>query len=132
MPAVPPKILVKETIDALSDSHAQAALLSPVRTHPRRFRVITDTGSFDLWIYIWTITHGGATRSAEEYRIQMTTVRPPLAINPNGITLLLGWYPELRVFAGFDIRRHINFSRGSNSVQISLAALEQALNFGFG
>ena len=62
----------------------------------------------------------------------MTTVRPPLDVNPSGPTLLLGWFPELDVFTGFDIRRHLNFSPGSNSVQISRTALEQALNFGFG
>jgi putative restriction endonuclease len=132
MPAVTPQNLVGAIIDALSDSRAQASLLSPIRSHPRRFRVITETEAFDLWVYIWTVTHGGATRSAEEYRIQMTTVTPPLATNPNGPTLLMGWFPELDVFSGFDIRRHINFSPGSNSVQISRTALEQALNFGFG
>ncbi len=132
MPSVSPLTLVNAIVDALSDSSVQATLLSPLRSHPRRFRVITEAGAFDLWIYIWTITHGGATRSVEEYRIQMTTVTPPLATNPNGPTLLLGWFPELRVFAGFDVRRHINFSPGSNSVQISLTALQQALNFGFG
>ena len=132
MPAVSPQNLVGAIIDALSDSRAQASLLSPIRSHPRRFRVITETEVFDLWVYIWTVTHGGATRSTEEYRIQMTTVTPPLATNPSGPTLLLGWFPELNVFSGFDIRRHINFSPGSNSVQISRTALEQALNFGFG
>jgi putative restriction endonuclease len=132
MPAVSPLNLVSAIVDALSDSRAQSTLLSPLRSHPRRFRVITETEAFDLWVYIWTVTHGGATRSAEEYRIQMTTVTPPLATNPTGPTLLLGWFPELGVFSGFDIRRHINFSPGSNSVQISRTALEQALNFGFG
>lgn len=132
MPAVSPHTLVSEILDALSDAGAQASLLSSVRTHPRRFRVITESEAFDLWIYIWTVTHGGATRNAEEYRIQMTTVTPPLATNPAGPTLLLGWFPELNVFSGFDIRRHITFSAGSNSVQISRTALEQALNFGFG
>lgn len=132
MPAVSPQSLVDAIIDALSDSRAQASLLSPVRSHPRRFRVITETGPLDLWVYIWTVTHGGATRGADEYRIQMTTVTSPLATNPNGPTLLLGWFPELGVFGGFDIRRHITFSPGSNSVQISRTALEQALNFGFG
>ncbi len=132
MPAVSPLNLVSAIVGALLDSNAQATLLSPLRSHPRRFRVITETEAFELWIYIWTVTHGGATRSAEEYRIQMTTVRPPLDVNPSGPTLLLGWFPELDVFTGFDIRRHLNFSPGSNSVQISRTALEQALNFGFG
>ncbi len=132
MPAVPPQRLVDTLLDALSDSHAQASLVSPVRAHPRRFRVIAEPAPFNLWVYIWTITHGGATRSNEEYRIQMTTVTSPLPMNPDGPTVLLGWFPELNVFAGFDIRRHTTFSQGSNSVQISRTALEQALNFGLG
>src|SRR5665213_4028422 len=124
MPAVSPLDLVSAIIGALSDSQAQATLLSPSRSHPRRFRVVTETEAFDLWIYIWTVTHGGATRSTEEYRIQMTTVKPPLEICPLGVTLLLGWFPEMNIFGGFDIRRHINFPPGSNSVQISRTSLE--------
>jgi putative restriction endonuclease len=46
--------------------------------------------------------------------------------------LLLGWFPEIGVFSGFDIRKHMDFSPGSNSVQISRTALDQAFNFGFG
>jgi putative restriction endonuclease len=53
-------------------------------------------------------------------------------MNPNGPTLLLGWYPDLSIFAGFDITRHQNFLPGSNSVQISLTALRSASNFGWG
>lgn len=103
-----------------------------MRAHPRTLRVATEDGGFTVWVYIWTVTHGGATRSEEEYRIQMTTVRPPLALNPTGPTLLLGWYPDLKVFAGFDMARHRTFSPGSNSVQISLSALRAANNFGWG
>lgn len=133
MAALSPGEIVDAILSALTDSGAQAQLTSPVRSHPRKFRVIHNGGSFPLWVYIWTITHGGATRSAEEYRIQMTTVTPPLEMNPNGPTLLLGWNPENEVFGGFDISRHRDgFKPGSNSVQISLSALLAARNFGWG
>lgn len=133
MAALPPGEIVDAILSALTDSGAQAQLTSPIRTHPRTLRVIHGSSSYPLWIYIWTITHGGATRSLEEYRIQMTTVTPPLAMNPNGPTLLLGWNAENEVFGGFDINRHReNFKPGSNSVQISLAALLAARNFGWG
>ena len=133
MAALSPGEIVDAILSALTDSGAQAQLTSPVRSHPRKFRVIHDGTSFPLWVYIWTITHGGATRSPEEYRIQMTTVTPPLEMNPNGPTLLLGWNPENEVFGGFDINRHRDgFKPGSNSVQISLSALLAARNFGWG
>jgi len=133
MAAVTPGEIVDSILGGLNDSGAQAQITSPLRSHPRKFRVIYDGSSFPLWIYIWTITHGGATRSAEEYRIQMTTVSPPLAMNPSGPTLLLGWNPENEVFGGFDIAKHRDgFRAGSNSVQISLSALLAAKNFGWG
>ncbi len=133
MAAVSPGEIVDAILSALTDSGAQAQLTSPARSHPRKFRVIHAGTSFPLWVYIWTITHGGATRSAEEYRIQMTTVTPPLAMNPSGPTLLLGYYPENEVFGGFDIARHRDgFKPGSNSVQISLSALLAAGSFGWG
>ncbi len=120
-------------MSAFVDSGAQAHLTSPIRSHPRKFLVIENEVGYPVWFYIWTITHGGATRSAEEYRIQMTTVEPPLALNPRGPTLLLGWNPDHEVFGGFDIKRHSDgFRAGSNSVQISLSALRSAQNFGWG
>ncbi|MGI8603292.1 MAG: HNH endonuclease [Verrucomicrobiales bacterium] len=133
MAAVPAEEIVVAILDALTESGAQAQLTSRPITHPRTFQVIYDGASIPLWIYIWTITHGGATRSPEEYRIQMTTVTPPLAMNPKGRTLLLGWNPEHEVFGGFDINRHREgFRRGSNSVQISLSTLLAARSFGWG
>lgn len=133
MAALSPGEIVDAILTALTDSGAQSQLTAPVRSHPRTFRVIYEGTSFPLWVYIWTITHGGATRAIEEYRIQMTTVTPPLAMNPTGPTLLLGWNPENEVFGGFDINRHRDgFKPGSNSVQISLSALLAARNFGWG
>jgi putative restriction endonuclease len=133
MAAIAPGEIVDAILSGLNDSGAQAKIISPVRSHPRKFHVIYDGRSFPLWVYIWTITHGGATRAAEEYRIQMTTVTPPLAMNPNGPTLLLGWNPEHEVFGGFDITKHRDgFRAGSNSVQISLSALLAAENFSWG
>lgn len=133
MPAVAPQVLVTALLDAFLEAECQAQLLSSVREHPRRFRVIQrEDGAFTCWVYIWTVTHGGATRAAEEFRIQMTSVASPLAMNLTGPTVLLGWDPNLQVFAGFDLARHQTFTRGSPSVQIPLSALQSAVNFGFG
>lgn len=132
MPAVSPTALIESVLDAVRASGGSAVYLSDsVRTHPRRFGVQYLNKSFLLWIYIWTLTHGGgAARPKDEYRIQMTTVEPPLALNPNGSTLLLGYYPDLNLFAGYDIQEHLQFTLGSPSVQIGLVALHDALQNG--
>jgi putative restriction endonuclease len=133
MPALPAGELVDALLRGLEEAGAQAQLTTPVRSHPREFLVVEADRSYTVWVYIWTITHGGATRSPEEYRIQMTTVEPPLTMNPHGPTLLMGWNPEHGVFGGFDIKKHSDgFRAGSNSVQISLSALRSAQSFGWG
>ncbi len=64
----------------------------------------------------------------------MTSVRAPLPANPTpepfGHTVLIGYFPDLQVFAGFDFQRHRTFSEGSPSVQIDLPTLRQALQDG--
>ncbi len=57
----------------------------------------------------------------------MTSVESPLPINPDGLTALLGYEPELKMFAGFDLGRHQNFTTGSPSVQIDIRVVKAAL-----
>jgi len=57
----------------------------------------------------------------------MTGVDPPLEISRNGLTILLGYEPDLRLFAGFDLARHRNFTPGSPSIQVDIVAVRQAL-----
>lgn len=75
----------------------------------------------------------GRASLPNEYRIQMTTVRSPLSLNPNGLTVLLGYEQDSGVFAGFDFRRHRTFTEGSASVQTDLpivrAAIQSGLSF---
>jgi len=134
MPATPPRNIVDNLLNAFIEAGCQALLTSAVRTHPRTFRVIPPEGAaFDVWVYIWTVTHGGGPmRAQDEFRIQLTSIQSPIPMNPNGPTVLLGLYPNLGVFAGFDIVRHRMFTPGSSSVQITFGALQSALNFGFG
>ena len=81
-------------------------------------------------MYIWTLTHGGRPSLPDEYRIQMTTVTSPLPSNSKGYTVLLGYEPNLRVFAGFDLARHRVFTMGSPSVQVDITYLHRALQDG--
>lgn len=132
MPALSPSELVQSVIDALDESDASAILLSSLRGHPRRFVVQSGRNTFELWVYIWTLTHGGgAARPKNEYRIQLTGVQPPLSLNPDGLTILVGYEPNLGCFAGFDLSKHRQFSTKSPSIQISITILHEALQHGF-
>jgi len=131
MPAVSPNLIVNEIIDAIQQSGGVAAYVSEkVKIHPRKFIFSYLGNSYSLWIYIWTLTHGGRVSLPDEYRIQMTSVSSPLALNPSGLTVLMGYHPDLRMFAGFDLKKHHTFTEGSPSVQISISALHSALQNG--
>jgi putative restriction endonuclease len=134
MPATTPREIVQSILDAIAVSGHSAIIVSSERQHPRKFVVsVPDGTQMSLWVYAWTLTHGGRPSLPREYRIQMTTVVDPLAINPLGPTVLIGYEPNLRVFAGFDITRHSTFTAGSPSVQVNIdvlhAALQQGLAF---
>jgi len=131
MPAVAPSVLVNSILNAIQESGGAGIYLSETdRVHPRKFYITHLDKSFSLWIYIWTLTHGGRVSLPNEYRIQMTSVRSPLQINPNGYTVLLGFHPDLKILAGFDLQRHQVFTTGSPSVQINIDAIHGALQNG--
>ena len=91
---------------------------------------IPDGEDVSLCVYAWTLTHRGRPTLPDEYRIQMTTVTSPLQLNPAGPTALIGYEPNLRMFAGFDLFRHRTFTTGSPSVQIDITAVRQGLQDG--
>lgn len=126
MPAVSPQQLVNAILDAIELSEESGILISNQRDHPRRFAVSAPAGSMVLWVYAWTLTFGGRQSLPDEYRIQMTSVKSPLPTNPDGPTVLIGYDPNLKVFAGFDLERHLTFGY-SPSVQIDRTVLHLAL-----
>ncbi len=131
MPAISATRLVDAVTDAIQQSGYGPALVSAVHQHPRKFVVTPPDGDgFSLWIYIWTLTFGGRPNLPDEYRIQMTTVTSPLATNPAGLTVLLGFEPSSGMFAGFDLNRHRTFTTGSPSVQIDINTVREALQHG--
>jgi putative restriction endonuclease len=132
MPALSAAQIVSAIENAFTDAGATATYIKERRFHPRRFYVVSGRESFPVWIYIWTLTHGGgAARPAAEYRIQLTGVRPPLPLNPDGLTLLLGYEPNTKCFAGFDLRKHRTFSMQSPSIQVNINSLREAVRDGF-
>ncbi len=131
MPAISPSLIVNELINAVHQSGGVAAYVSEsTRAHPRKFIVNCLGNTYSLWVYIWTLTHGGRVSLPNELRIQMTSVSSPLALNPNGLTVIVGYHPDLKIFSGFDLQKHRMFTAGSPSVQIDVTALHAALQNG--
>ena len=132
MPAISAEQIINAIEYAFAEAGASAILISKSREHPRQFNVTSGGSTFPVWVYIWTLTHGGgAARHPDEYRIQLTSVTPPLPQNPDGPTLLLGYEPNSKCFAGFDLKKHRTFSTQSPSIQININTLHEALRDGF-
>lgn len=126
MPALPAAELVAAIANALADSGYTGQLASPVRNNPRRFIVAGPNAPLAVTAYIWTLTFGGRVNLQNEYRIQMTSVASPLELGTDGPTVLIGYEPDLNLFAGFDLQRHREFTTGSPSVQIDRQELCRA------
>lgn len=106
---------------------ARFLLLPPERDFPARYRLLSDGSAVTARIYIWNITHGGgAARAASEFRIQITSGVSQFEGEPGGKTVILGWWDEESVFAGFDFRRHTEPLGASPSIQVGEAALRSA------
>ncbi len=101
-------------------------------THPFDLVLSGTAHRLQVRVYVWNVTHGGATRSPDEYRIQVTGVDLPIKAPKGFRTLLLGWHEDLGVIAAFDHRRHRRPSTASPSIQISLKTLKKAASCGLG
>jgi putative restriction endonuclease len=126
MPALPPQELVAAITNAISESGCTGQIVSPVRRNPRRFIITGPNAPLAVTAYAWTLTFGGRQNLQNEYRIQMTSVDSPLELGADGPTVLIGYEPELNLFAGFDLQRHRTFTTGSPSVQIDREELRRA------
>src|SRR3990170_6428482 len=70
--------------------------------YPFRFQIYHEDQSYRVRVYIWNLTHGGGpARPTYEYRIQITPINQ-FEPEIGGKTLILGWWQEAEVFAGFD------------------------------
>lgn len=101
--------------------------------HPFRLQLYKDDESYRIRVYIWNLTHGGGSaRPRGEYRIQITGLstnyfEPEIG----GKTLILGWWDEVGVFAGFDYNKHSGVLGSSPSIQIREQYLRSAHINGF-
>ena len=118
--------LLEIIIQAIRDDGWNILYLSDPKYHPFKFKIYQGNKSHNIRIYIWNLTHGGgARRPADEYRIQITGVEQ-FQQSDNEKTLILGWWREGGVFAGFDYNKHFGTLGFSPSIQIREEALRKA------
>jgi putative restriction endonuclease len=129
MPRLGKPDLLGKIIDTIKICGWRSLLLTS--RHPFRLRIFGGSETYTVKIYIWNLTHGGgAARPADEYRIQITGITR-FEPDPEGKTLILGWWDEGRVFAGFDYRKHSGALGASPSIQIRERFLREAHQRGF-
>jgi putative restriction endonuclease len=123
--------LLEKIVSAVNDPGWNVAYLEDIKQHPFYLQIYRDNESYRVKIYVWHLTHGGGkAHPKDEYRIQITGVGQfePLQ---GGRTLILGYWKEADVFAGFDVRKHLAKLGSSPSIQIREDALRKAYVNGF-
>jgi putative restriction endonuclease len=123
--------LLDRIVEAVFDSGWSVLHLSSINEHPFRLLIYSAEEAYRVRLYIWNLTHGGGrARPKDEYRIQITGVTH-FEQTSGEKTLVLGWWDEIEVFAGFDVRKHTGTLGRSPSIQIREAYLREAYINGF-
>ena len=123
--------LLQKLVEAIQESGWNVAYLGSIDVHPFHLQIYREDQVDRVRVYIWHMTHGGGkARPQHEYRIQITGTRA-FQQAPGEKTLILGWWKEADVFAGFDVRRHPSPFGRSPSMQIREDCLRQAYLNGF-
>jgi putative restriction endonuclease len=124
--------LLDQVVQAANESGFNVLYVSDIKDHPFVLRIYNENESYLLRIYIWNLTHGGGSaRPANEYRIQFTGVSQ-FEQRQDERTLILGWWEQIGIFAGFDLnRRKDGRVSKSPSAQIREGNLQNALANGF-
>jgi putative restriction endonuclease len=123
--------LLEQIVKAVTDSGWNILYLGSIDEHPFRLQIYREETSYRVKIYIWHLTHGGGRKRPEhEYRIQITGT-DHFELSPAEKTLVLGWWKETEVFAGFDVRKHLGKLGQSPSIQIREESLHDAYVNGF-
>ncbi|MFD1035489.1 hypothetical protein ACFQ15_12560 [Sphingomonas hankookensis] len=121
--------LFGRVIDAIVADGWHVERFTGLGVHPARFAMRKDGVEHVVRLYIWNLSHGGKSRSAEEFRIQVTGI-DGFEVEPNGRTLILGFSQQFGVFAGFDIYHRLKGIGVSPSIQITAATLLAAADHG--
>ena len=121
--------LVERFAAALRECGAFVRFLTPSSVHPAEMEIVGGRQHRRLLLYIWNITHGGMTRAEDEYRIQITGVET-IAPRKGASLIVLGWWDEGAVFAGWDPQRHSGPVSHSPSMQVKRQSLHEAYKRG--
>lgn len=122
--------LLDAFVQAVNDSGWNLLYVVDIKSHPFVIQVYKDSESYLLRIYIWSITPGGNNRPNDEYRIQITGVNK-FEQHKGEKTLILGWWEEVGVFAGWDYNKHTGALGKSSSLQLREENLRLGLLNGF-
>lgn len=125
MPPLAKEALRQILLESLAASGLE--VLDSSDDHPFRVVVLGPQGPESFRVYIWNVTHGGATRAEDEQRIQITGVER-LEFTEGMRTVLLGlaWVDDQPIFVAFDPTRHAVFG-ASPSIQFRQGTLTRAL-----
>lgn len=129
MPKLSKKLLLEEFEDAVRLS-GWSLLYRSKGTHPAYYTIWRDDQRYRVKVYIWNISFGGRVSLPNEYRVQVTGVDEFMP-EDNTRTLVLGYWDDVGVFAGWDVRQHVGPLGASVSLQINEGALQKALLTGF-
>lgn len=131
MPGIRFSELADKFIDALETAGATVLVHGVRGERPLALSVVSEGAAVRLEVYLWAVTFGGRGRGRpDERRIQLTNV-DRFVLKGGVRTILGGWSEEEGVFAFWDVRRHLGFSAGSPSLQISVHTLQRARTVGF-
>lgn len=127
-----PTALRDLVIESIAET-ADTALVMPAE-RPKPIRIAIGNGVDErpsvYRIFAWNLTHGGATRSDHEFRIQLTGALPDLVAGET--TVVIGWSSSFGVFAGWDAAIHAGRISNSPSLQVEREVLTRASNDGVG
>ena len=104
---------------------------------PYQGSLVSNSGSFNLYIYTWRISNGGRTNRLFEKRIQISTAVNDVGFNRQNTstqkTLLLGVYERdlnFPIFAAWDVLANKNHGK-SKSCFVHVNNLAEAIQNGF-
>jgi len=124
------KTLAEMFIKHLENEGATVLVVGGYDKRPMRCRVSRGQARWDLEVFLWTVTPGGKGRGRPNERcVQMTGVNA-FNLKPQVRAILGGWSEEVGVYSFWDVRRHLDFTAGSPSLQTSLDNLERAYHSG--
>lgn len=124
------RTLIERFIAALELAGATVLDCTDHDVRPIRLVTSIDGQAQILEVFLWSVTSGGKGRNRpQERRIQLTGV-DRFVLKAGVKTVLGGWSEETGVFAFWDVRRHLGFSAGSPSLQVSVETLRDAAHAG--